>query len=135
MRLAIVGSRDFTRLDLVRAYVAALPSDTTVVSGHARGVDREAEEAARACGLTVESYPADWARHGNSAGVERNKAMLSTVDRAVVFWDGRSPGSRHAIEFCRMREIDTLVRIDPCPYVEAIEFCRRIGARVEVLTV
>ena len=38
MKLAIVGSRDYEHLNLVRYYVESLPPGTTIVSGGARGV-------------------------------------------------------------------------------------------------
>lgn len=97
MRVAIVGSRDFHDLDAVRAYVAALPAGATVISGGARGVDSTAEQAARARGLKVETYPADWDEHGKSAGMIRNATIARRCDRLVAFWDGKSKGTKNTI--------------------------------------
>ena len=44
MKLAIVGSRQGADLEHVRAFVAALPPGTIVVSGGAKGVDETAEK-------------------------------------------------------------------------------------------
>lgn len=101
MKVAIVGSRDFSELARVDAYVDALPADTVVVSGGARGVDRRAEQRARARGLEVVSLSADWARHGKRAGFLRNREIVATVDRVVAFWDGVSPGTASTIELAR----------------------------------
>lgn len=56
MKIAIVGSRNWPDVSIVRRYVDCLPADTVVVSGGARGVDLAAEGQARRCGLEVASY-------------------------------------------------------------------------------
>lgn len=55
-RVAIVGSREHPRLDIVERYVDALKPGTMVISGGARGVDATAEARAIARGLTVMTY-------------------------------------------------------------------------------
>lgn len=59
MNVAVVGSRDWPDLDRVARYVANLARKhptCIVVSGHARGVDWEAEQAAKQHGLEIVSY-------------------------------------------------------------------------------
>lgn len=97
MKIAIVGSRDFDRLDLVIEYVKALPKDTIVVSGGARGVDQIAAVAAHNAGLVVVVYRADWAR-GITAGFERNTLIVEQADMVVAFWDGKSKGTMDTIK-------------------------------------
>lgn len=99
--LAIVGSRDYPNLDRVRRFVESLPSNTIVVSGGARGVDRCAATAARARGLRVIEFLAEWRRLGRSAGFVRNEKIVRQCDRMVAFWDGSSPGTRNSISLAR----------------------------------
>lgn len=49
--VAIVGSREYPKLDAVAEYVRDLPEGTIVISGGARGVDRTAENTARDLGF------------------------------------------------------------------------------------
>lgn len=59
MNVAIVGSRDYPRLGDVGRFVERLAAKyphAVVISGDARGVDREAELEAKARGLAVLSY-------------------------------------------------------------------------------
>ena len=49
-------------------------------------------------GIPVESYPADWNRHGRSAGYIRNHEMLENADALIAFWDGRSKGTKNMID-------------------------------------
>lgn len=93
LRIAIVGSRSFASPDVVRRYVASLPAGAVVVSGGARGVDSIAEEAARARGLAVQVFPADWDGLGPKAGPIRNAKIVKHADRLVAFWNGRSRGT------------------------------------------
>ncbi len=89
--VGIVGSRVYPDPEGVRAYVAALPPGSIVVSGGAAGVDTWAVEAARQrADLTTRIYPADWAKHGKAAGFQRNLDIVRDVKRAngriVAFW-------------------------------------------------
>jgi hypothetical protein len=101
VKVLIAGSRDYPRLDQVTRYVAELPELTTVIHGCARGVDRTAGDAAEARGLGIEEHPADWKRYGRRAGMLRNAVMVDRADLVVVFWDGKSPGSRNTINHAR----------------------------------
>ena len=98
MRIAVVGSREFTDMTAVRTYVETLPLDVTVVSGGARGVDTAAVEAAKERGMKTEIVWADWDKYGRSAGPIRNKLMIESVDEVTAFWDGASKGTSNAIQ-------------------------------------
>ena len=97
MKVAIVGSREYGNLNQVKLYVADLPPGTTVVSGGATGVDKAAETAAKACGLEVEIYPAEWDKYGKKAGFVRNRLIVEAADRVVTFWDGQSRGTANTM--------------------------------------
>lgn len=99
--LAIVGSRDYPRLDLVREFVASLKQSTVVISGGARGVDRVAADAARKRGMTVDEFHADWDRDGRRAGFLRNNKLVQVCDYLVAFWDGSSTGTAYTIQKAR----------------------------------
>ena len=97
--IAVVGSRDFADLGRVRRFIASLPSDVTVLSGGARGVDRCAIAAARARRLHCLEYFANWDRDGRYlAGRIRNQRVARRCDRMVAFWDGWSTGTQDAFK-------------------------------------
>lgn len=101
MKLAIVGSRNFSDWLAIMNYVHELPLDTVIVSGGARGVDTVAEQTAQARGMTTEIYRADWDKYGKSAGYRRNADIVAAADEVVAFWDGYSKGTAHTIELAR----------------------------------
>jgi hypothetical protein len=85
MKIAVIGSRDFERLDLVIELVDSLPLRAIVVSGGARGVDRTARTAAEKRGLICKDVPADWDELGPRAGQERNGEIVGQADEVWAF--------------------------------------------------
>lgn len=99
MRTIIAGSRDLNSLQLVAKAVEDcgwVPS--VVLSGGARGIDRQGEAWASRRGVPIERYNADWKLHGRSAGVRRNAEMARNADALIAVWDGSSRGTKHMID-------------------------------------
>ncbi len=115
VRVGVVGSRSFSALGLVRSFVAALPAGVVVVSGGACGVDRVAEGAASARGLSVSVFPAAWGSAlGRLAGVVRNRALVRSCSVVVAFWDGVSAGTASAVSLARAAGVPVFV-VSPPP--------------------
>lgn len=85
--IGIIGSRKFSRMDLVIDYVRSLPPDTVVVSGtepppenvkrnRPDGVDETAIREARRLGLATIVLSANWNKFGPSAGMIRNGQIV-----------------------------------------------------------
>jgi len=47
--------------------------------------------------MRVRLFPANWAKHGRSAGMIRNDEIAKYADRCVAFWDGESRGTSDVI--------------------------------------
>lgn len=107
MRVIIAGSR--TIIDLAIVERAIENSDfnvTEVVSGGARGVDALGEAWARKNGIPVKLFPADWKKHGRSAGMIRNAEMAEYAYGLIAIWDGKSRGTLHMISCANKRGND-----------------------------
>ena len=105
MKVAIVGSRNFTPMVLVAGFMYLLDRRIEIVSGGAPGVDREAQQCAEAQGMKVAVFPAEWVKYRpanpnkkNPAGMIRNQQIVDYSDVVVAFWDETSPGTRNTIE-------------------------------------
>ena len=98
MRIAIVGSRNFSDIDAVRRYVLDLPKDTEIVSGGAQGVDSAAVSMGIQRNLKCSVCLPDWDTYGKSAGIIRNQQIVDAADMVVAFWDGESKGTLNTIE-------------------------------------
>lgn len=112
MKVAIVGSRNFSALSLVSDFVSALPEDFVIVSGGAAGVDRTAENAAKKRGMKTEIYLADWNRLGKAAGMIRNTDIVKACDILIAFWDGKSRGTQDSIiKACKAKKHVYIIKL------------------------
>ena len=105
MILLICGSRtwrDEGRLFSILDLRTELAMPTKVIVGGAQGADRLAELWARARGIPVAAFKAEWTAHGGkSAGPIRNRRMLleGRPDMVIAFrMPGVSKGTDHMVE-------------------------------------
>lgn len=100
MRVLVCGGRDYTNGRRLRFFLDMLEEPISVlIEGGARGADRLAKEWAEDRQVPVETYPADWDRHGRSAGYIRNQQMLKEgkPDLVVAFPGGRGTANMVAL--------------------------------------
>jgi hypothetical protein len=104
MKVIIAGGRDFEDYNLLFNTCNILFKDQTIteiVSGVAKGADILGEQYANYHNIPIKQFPADWNKHGKTAGFKRNIQMAEYADWVVVFWDGKSKGSKHMIDTAR----------------------------------
>ncbi|MDA3886132.1 MAG: SLOG family protein [Candidatus Delongbacteria bacterium] len=96
--LVIAGGREFVGTEEDFKLISKLCiryNITEIVSGRARGADQFGEICAERLGLPVKYFPADWNRHGKSAGYIRNAEMARYTDYVHCFPGGK--GTQHMI--------------------------------------
>lgn len=109
-KFAIIGSRSINNYYLVYTYLKRyLPPTAIIVTGGARGVDMLAEIYASLNGHRCEVYEAKWDLFGKSAGMRRNYDIANNVAHCIAFWDGVSPGTEHAIQVMKQKNVVTVV--------------------------
>ena len=110
-RLVVAGGREFENYKLLSTQLDKyLPDiikthDVIILSGCAKGADSLGEQYAREHGFEIEQHPAAWERYGNAAGPIRNKEMTGVADAVIVFWDGKSKGSKSMINCAKEQGI------------------------------
>lgn len=105
MKVIVAGSRDgFVAQNVFEAIEQSPFVDkiTEIVSGTARGVDRDGEYYARTNNIPIKQFPADWKNLGKSAGYIRNAAMAQYADALIAIWDGKSKGTENMIATMRL---------------------------------
>jgi hypothetical protein len=85
-RVLLFGSRTLRDPEPIRAFVATLSTGSVVIHGGQRswdkvkkewyGADHFADVAAKARGLQVLEFPAEWRKYGLAAGPIRNGVMI-----------------------------------------------------------
>lgn len=95
------------------AYVAEhkIHQPTLIIQGEASGGDYAGKLYANYYGIPDHEEPADWDKHGKSAGHIRNAAMGKMLDPKkdclIVLWDMKSSGTKGMIAIAKKSKIKT----------------------------
>jgi len=112
-KLAIVGSRNIDDKKfvnrLLNAYRFLFNTPELVISGGARGIDTFAEQWANDNSIETKIFLPDWDKFGKSAGILRNKDIISECNICLAIWDGQSRGTLNDIQLCEELHRDLLV--------------------------
>jgi len=114
-KILVCGSRIFTSFDYMDCILGGENNgdDLVIISGGAKGADELAAKWAEAYDFESQVFPADWDKHGKSAGYIRNQQMIDQEpDIVIAFWDGKSKGTRHTIGLAHRAKINVLICYD-----------------------
>lgn len=95
MKIAIVGSRDIKVTDFEK-YVS---SDDEIISGGAKGVDSCVAEYARKNGIKLTEILPRYELYGRAAPIIRNRKIVESADKIIIFWNGSSKGTLSVISY------------------------------------
>ena len=104
-KLIVAGGRKFNDYDLASRAIMELANvdykdrEVSIVSGMATGADALGVRFAKEHGVHLHEFPAYWDKYGKRAGFMRNSDMGNFADGLLAFWDGKSPGSKHMIDY------------------------------------
>jgi len=108
MKLAIVGSRNFTDYKRLSRIVDKVKEQITlIVSGGARGADTLAERYAKERAIPYLIFPANWDEYGKQAGMLRNQEIVNNADGMIAFLAPESRGTRDSIKRAQIKGIPT----------------------------
>ncbi len=110
-RIIIAGGRDFHNYSLADNALAEItkgihPGDVQLISGGAKGADTIGEALAQQYKTNTAIFPAQWDKHGKSAGYIRNSLMADNADILLAFWDGKSKGTGHMIDLAKLKGLE-----------------------------
>ena len=102
MRAAIIGSRNFNDMGFLEKSISPYLDDISeVVSGGAKGADSLGASWAKSNGIPANIFLPEWDKHGRGAGPIRNRLIIENSDVVFAFWDGKSKGTKSAIEIAK----------------------------------
>lgn len=116
LKVLVTGSRDWTdarsiELEMFRALYESKTffGDAVLIHGACpTGADALADRYARATGMHVLRFPADWERHGKRAGFLRNAEMVETgPDICLAFIRNGSRGASMTADLAEKAGIET----------------------------
>lgn len=108
--LLVCGGRDYADNQALNSFLNELAKGQPIaqlIHGAASGADSLASQWAKAKGIPVKPFPADWKTHGKSAGYRRNEQMLQEgrPDLVVAFPGGM--GTAHMLKIARQAGVTT----------------------------
>lgn len=112
MKYLIAGSRGFNNYNLLLQVLNQYEKPDIIIEGGARGADLLGKRFAEENNIECREYKADWNTYGKSGGYRRNSEMvnqLNEFDIAFIFWDGKSKGTKHTIDLCNKKNIQTII--------------------------
>jgi predicted Rossmann fold nucleotide-binding protein DprA/Smf involved in DNA uptake len=113
MKLAIVGGRDFDNYEKMRGafdfFFGTISASIEIVSGGAIGADSLAKKLAQDNKMGYVEYLPDWDKYGRSAGFKRNRQIAEYADMILVFWNGKSHGTKNTIDHAAELKKNTVV--------------------------
>jgi predicted Rossmann fold nucleotide-binding protein DprA/Smf involved in DNA uptake len=110
MKLAVIGSRSVTNVQLIYSILDKYEFDQ-IISGGAKGVDSIAEQYSRTEGLLEPIiFKPDYEKYGSPAAqFNRNSQIIETADMIISIWDGKSTGTQDSMNKAKKlgKPIDT----------------------------
>lgn len=100
MKVLISGSRSIKDPSVLQVAISLsrFPITELICGMCPEGVDKLALDWATENSIQVLPYPADWKKFGRSAGMIRNTEMVKAAQAVIAVWDGKSPGTKNAID-------------------------------------
>lgn len=105
MKLGITGSRTNTAFDFTPVFTRQVePFNaflgrkrvSSIITGGARGIDRQAQKCAEGLNIPCRVICPDYGKYHRSAPLRRNLQIIEESDAILVVWDGE-PNSRGTI--------------------------------------
>lgn len=98
-KVAIVGSRDFKRKEIIERFISNL-RNVEIVTGGAKGVDKIAEQIAKNYGIHVTVFKPDFSKGYDIAEYhKRNRKIVQYADEVHIFWHKPTPGSSSTLRY------------------------------------
>jgi hypothetical protein len=113
MRVLICGGRHFSDYELLSSVLDHVHHFygpfTEIIHGSASGADTLADRWGEERGISVRPFPADWAKHGRSAGPLRNEEMVTRANPKLVVAFPGGKGTEDMVRRASAHLIPTIV--------------------------
>ena len=100
MKLAVVGSRDFSDKHLMDEELRKFMPLALVISGGAIGADKMGERWARSNGIQTQVFYPDHKKYRHPYH-HRNRLIAEACDHLIAFWNGHSTGTKYTIDYAK----------------------------------
>ena len=111
-KVVVAGGRDYNDKKRVFKLLDKLYEDMPdieIVCGMPNGADALGYDWATSRNVKCHEFPANWNKYKKRAGYLRNREMAEFSDYVVVFWDGKSRGTKMMIDLAEEFGLPTAI--------------------------
>lgn len=105
MKFAVIGGRDFDDYELLKSFLDSIkmPIDLIVSGGCLNSPDILGEKYADDNCIEKLIFKPEWDKYGRSVAFVRNKLIIDNADIVIAFWDGKSKGTKHSLDYAKKK--------------------------------
>ncbi len=110
MKIAVIGSRSFTDYERLKNLLDQMENISEIVSGGAMGADALGKRYALENNIKYTEFLPKF-KTDNTVPYhpkwffERNKDIVNHADTILAFWDQKSTGTKHAIDYAMKQNL------------------------------
>ncbi len=104
MKLAVIGTRQFTDYSQLKSILDPISGISVIISGGAPGTDALARKYAHQHNIKFLEFPPDYKKYGNEAKHIRDRLIVKHCDRVIAFWDGKCEGTKYTMDYARQQD-------------------------------
>ncbi len=101
IKIGIIGSRSIKNVALEKYLPDKIDA---IISGGAQGVDLCAKEFAIKNKIHFLEFLPQYNIYKKGAPIRRNHQIIDACDVVYAFWDGKSPGTKSTIDYCKKKD-------------------------------
>ena len=109
MKLAVIGSKEFSDYNLLKSVLNKEKEIEQIISGGAEGADFLAQKYAQENNIKFLEFPPNYEKHGNEAKHIRNRLIVENSDKVIAFYDEKCEGTKYTMDYARQMHKSVMV--------------------------
>ena len=103
MKLAVIGSKEFTDYSKLKSVLDSISGISVIVSGGASGTDTLARKYAHQDNIKFLEFPPDYKKYGNEDKHIRNRLIVEHCEKVIAFWGGKCEGTKYTMDYAEQQ--------------------------------
>ena len=103
MKLAVIGSKEFTDYPQLKSVLDSISGISVIVSGGAPGTDTLVRKYAHQHNIKFLEFPPNYKKFGNEAKHIRDRLIVEHCDKVIAFWDGECEGTKYTMNYAKQK--------------------------------
>lgn len=101
MKLAVIGSKDFSDYNLLKSILNKEKEIEQIISGGAKGADSLVRKYAHGNNIKFLEFSPNYEKNGNEAKHIRDRLIVENCDKIIAFYDEKCEGTKYTMDYAR----------------------------------